>query len=275
MPRQHPRHGKDTRHDGFTLIELLVVISIIALLIAILLPALGAARKSARDTQCKSRLKQVGIMEQAFVADNKDDLVAMQRLVDGIEWSWRGILYEYANETPDVYDCPEEAEFRYADSAFDDRGQPTPGETLLPSGFGAVNIHYYTPGYMPPHGRGDEYRSPSQPANNSLPISRLSNAAEASETISFADGNTSYDYNGNLQQFPNDLFWIYKDTGPIGASGYDRSASYGIGERGLERHGDKFTANYLYLDGHVSSVDAREIECSANACDWDLQKDPH
>lgn len=61
--------------NGFTLIELLVVISIIALLIAILLPALGRARRSAQVMQCLSNMRQMEIAHHNYTIDNKGELI--------------------------------------------------------------------------------------------------------------------------------------------------------------------------------------------------------
>jgi prepilin-type N-terminal cleavage/methylation domain-containing protein/prepilin-type processing-associated H-X9-DG protein len=57
---------------GFTLIELLVVISIIALLLSILLPTLGSARRTAQAAQCLSNMRQLGIATFAYVNDFRD-----------------------------------------------------------------------------------------------------------------------------------------------------------------------------------------------------------
>ncbi len=66
-----PDRDRGRAGQGFTLIELLVVISIIALLVGILLPALGAARRTAQNSQCLSNIRQMDTAAMSFAADHR------------------------------------------------------------------------------------------------------------------------------------------------------------------------------------------------------------
>jgi prepilin-type N-terminal cleavage/methylation domain-containing protein/prepilin-type processing-associated H-X9-DG protein len=83
------------RQRGFTLIELLVVIAIIAILAAILLPALAKAKSRAIRMQCMSQMKQLDLGINLFVSDNSEMFPAAGYQSSGGVLSWDSWIYPY------------------------------------------------------------------------------------------------------------------------------------------------------------------------------------
>jgi len=108
-PRQPcPGRGgiqRSVRGRGFTLIELLVVVLIIAILAALLLPALGRSKLTARRIHCVSNLKQIDLAAVAYRNDNKGSMISFTSPA-APEVEWVGTLfYDFAKVT-NILICP-------------------------------------------------------------------------------------------------------------------------------------------------------------------------
>ena len=124
--------GSSRRQSAFTLIELLVVIAIIAILAAMLLPALAKAKERAKVAQCKSNEHQLSVAMLLYVNDNGDKLPDCQNL--GV-WVWDVSAYVMTNflqtaGRQDMFYCPNE--YYLYNSATPNAWQAFTGSTTPP-----------------------------------------------------------------------------------------------------------------------------------------------
>jgi prepilin-type N-terminal cleavage/methylation domain-containing protein len=100
------------RRSGFTLIELLVVIAIIALLISIILPSLGSARRTAWTVICQSNMRQLGLGIQMYADENREIFPLVRPPVgtnQSLLWyvGWVDLLQPYLGDAGNSpFNCP-------------------------------------------------------------------------------------------------------------------------------------------------------------------------
>ena len=100
-----PPCSKNRRDDsGFTLIELLVVIAIIAILAAMLLPALAASKERAKRTSCINNLRQICIAVATYGNDNGDFMPPLKWRDGNPQYPYEMFRYSPVNVSPPTYD---------------------------------------------------------------------------------------------------------------------------------------------------------------------------
>jgi prepilin-type N-terminal cleavage/methylation domain-containing protein/prepilin-type processing-associated H-X9-DG protein len=236
---------------AFTLIELLVVIAIVAMIIGIMLPALGAARDAGRAVHCLSNQRQLGLALVMY-AEEFDEWHPREAW-DGFDVSWprafRPLVDPRASWEYDLEDQFETAEY-YRDPARDDDGH---------------NIHYVN--------NGLQFRSPGV-YGGLKPETRMSAYLHPSLTLYLTcyaqDPTGRYVLDVYRNGTTNDN-WV--------ARWYDIwSLSHIAGSQidlriDPKRHANG--ANGLYLDGHAAHVQGRDLRNIETWDDHDYRRRSH
>lgn len=228
---------------AFTLIELLVVISIVALLMGILLPALSHARESGRAIVCGSNVRQLVTANLTYAVDNREYLVpaSYDALTNLDRWHGRrdttseafdpakGLLASYLGVGGAVKKCPTFLTFRD-----DDPGEWTVTFEAGTGGYG-YNAQYVG-------GRNDTQNFPA----NSTVTARTDDIHRPTQTIFFADAAIYRETAGTTfaieYSFINGPYWVNAD-GTFGPFQPNPTMHF--------RH-NSTTANVAWGDGHVT-----------------------
>jgi prepilin-type N-terminal cleavage/methylation domain-containing protein/prepilin-type processing-associated H-X9-DG protein len=220
---------------AFTLVELLVVIGVIALLVGILLPAIGKARASGDRAKCLSNLRQLGIAQAAYAAANRNLLFYAG---DGTEQgSWIGRLQQYAGGKL-VRRCPSDA------SPFYDT--PLPGST-------SANPKFRTTSYVI-----NNYVSPTHAPFNPLgplPPKRITQIRRSSSIIQFAELAETGSYAGSDHLHVQDFYLAAAPQLTIAKI----NDQLPLGRHGEKPRSWKATLNFAFLDGHAESLPVQSV----------------
>lgn len=220
----------------FTLIELLVVIAIIAILAAMLLPALQGARTRAKSTSCLSNLKQQGFLTQQYTAANEDHLPWYN--ADSCMW---------ATYLLDVKSQPGKKVTNAMMNIFSDPGLENPKSDQLSA---------YTAGkFYDKIGYGVNFRYLGGAANNAdgVPDSVAGAAASAKLAWLSAPSKGYWVMDAVRAHFSN-TDPTHSNTGCYRVIEYTTTSTSKYGYADAKRH--KNSINILYVDGHADSIKA-------------------
>ena len=231
------------RHTGFTLVELLVVIAIIALLIGVLLPALGAARRAGQISGCLSNMRQLGIASFQHAVDNDGQLIEANLPHGGVQHVETLSWFEELQAESDmalVARSPLDTSPHWGPAP---DGVPIPGAPPEQRRLTSYGINTFLSTTTVPWGPG--FRTPFKGY-------RLDDVPQASETVSFMLMAFTGEYAG--ADHPHVESWLNHPLPPFKAqSQVQIDAAGGDSAEWTSR------SNWCFLDGHARTLEFRDV----------------